>query len=457
MRRQLYEWQINRQTNGYSLPTVTDGTTFESIAGIPFSIFTGGIGNNITMPAATTATQFVAIDNMRCSPSWFLSGAAVLEVYNAGRTILTTGSVARATFVGAFPGVGSLLSAAVGILNVDNVGTGYTAGDILTIAHAGGSATIEVLAPVGGAGEVQDIDILTPGSGFTIGQAIAAGAITGGTGTGFAITLIAIGTGFTDSAANAMTTVTGAGSGGTIKVDVVGAVAGGCTTATSQLNTIGTGSGYLIGDTFTIGGVNGLVGTITVLGTYTPVTSIPLDGGSGATGANQYSPSGSGTATEKPELAFQTTHVNPSTSIAGPLMFMQLLINTTSYFNETDGTVGPGLPGTASPCPEMASCRATYDFESPVYILPGQQWDVQVTVYNDSRAFIGDSTKTYNFSATNDPSLGTASAEDLCCLVQYTLYDGPDALIASKLVEMGVAVRPENIDWYKRQLLEGTI
>ena len=266
MRRQLYEWQINRQTNGYPLATGTDGTTFEQIAGIPISIFTGGIGNNITMPAATTATQFVAIDNMRCSPSWFLSGAGVMAVYNT-----------------------------LGKLNETQ------------IPHTG-SQSNPIYAP-----------------------------------------------------------------------DVI-----------------------------------------------------------------------------NPELNFQTTHVNPFTSIAGPMMFMQLLINTTSYFNETDGTVGPGLPGTASPCPEMASCRSTFEFESPVYILPGQQWDVQVTVYNDSRSTIGDSSRTYNFT-NSDPSINIANPEDLCCLVQYTLYDGPDALIASKLVEMGVAVRPENVDWYKRQLLEGTI
>ena len=153
-----------------------------------------------------------------------------------------------------------------------------------------------------------------------------------------------------------------------------------------------------------------------------------------------------------PELTFQTTHVNPFTSIAGPLMFMQVVINTTSYFDETDGTVGPGLPGSSSPYPETASMRASFDFETPVYILPGQQWDVQVTVYNDSRSTIGDSSRTYNFT---DSSI--SNTEDLRCLVQYTLYDGPDALIATKLVEMGVAVRPENVDWYKRQLLEGTV
>ena len=82
MRKQLYEWNINRQVNGFPLTGPAQGTTFEQIAGIPFSIFTGGIGNNITMPAATTATQFVTIDSVRGSPSYFLSGAAVLAAYN---------------------------------------------------------------------------------------------------------------------------------------------------------------------------------------------------------------------------------------------------------------------------------------------------------------------------------------------------------------------------------------
>ena len=35
----------------------------------------------------------------------------------------------------------------------------------------------------------------------------------------------------------------------------------------------------------------------------------------------------------------------------------------------------------------------------------------------------------------------------------YSVYDGPDALIASKLVEMGYPVSMSNVDWYKRQLL----
>ena len=39
--------------------------------------------------------------------------------------------------------------------------------------------------------------------------------------------------------------------------------------------------------------------------------------------------------------------------------------------------------------------------------------------------------------------------------VKYTLYDGPDALIANKLLEMGISVNPGNVDWYKRTLISG--
>ena len=46
-----------------------------------------------------------------------------------------------------------------------------------------------------------------------------------------------------------------------------------------------------------------------------------------------------------------------------------------------------------------------------------------------------------------------AAAGELRCFVKYTLYDGPDALIANKLLEMGISINPGNVDWYKRSLL----
>ena len=72
-----------------------------------------------------------------------------------------------------------------------------------------------------------------------------------------------------------------------------------------------------------------------------------------------------------------------------------------------------------------------------MYVLPGQTFDVGVTIYN------------------SDALTGTVAKGELQAFVKYTLYDGPDALIANKLLEMGVSVNPGNVDWYKRSLLSG--
>ena len=73
-----------------------------------------------------------------------------------------------------------------------------------------------------------------------------------------------------------------------------------------------------------------------------------------------------------------------------------------------------------------------------VYVLPGQVWDILVTYYLQSGVGNG---------------AGTASSGDYRCFTKYTLYDGPDALIANKLLEMGISINPGNVDWYKRSLL----
>jgi len=65
-----------------------------------------------------------------------------------------------------------------------------------------------------------------------------------------------------------------------------------------------------------------------------------------------------------------------------------------------------------------------------VYVLPGQVFDVLVSFYN------------------------SAEFANLQCFVKYTLYDGPDALIANKLLEMGISINPGNVDWYKRTLIQ---
>ncbi|MGI9555346.1 MAG: hypothetical protein ACR2M9_00680, partial [Cyanophyceae cyanobacterium] len=57
MRSQVYEWDSTGMT--------VDNTT----AGSRISIFVGGIGNNITKPAETTATEFVVIEDIATTPS----------------------------------------------------------------------------------------------------------------------------------------------------------------------------------------------------------------------------------------------------------------------------------------------------------------------------------------------------------------------------------------------------
>ena len=128
---------------------------------------------------------------------------------------------------------------------------------------------------------------------------------------------------------------------------------------------------------------------------------------------------------------------------------VQVVINTTSYFQNPDVTQQSGVPGTASPYPRGSSNTSqannadngvqllnAFELTPDVYVLPGQVWDMR-----------------YSQSLTNVLTEGTSTSA-VAAFVKYTLYDGPDALIANKLLELGVTVNPNNVDWYKRTLIE---
>ena len=124
---------------------------------------------------------------------------------------------------------------------------------------------------------------------------------------------------------------------------------------------------------------------------------------------------------------------------------VQVRINTTDYFQNPDVTVQNGIPGLASPYPVGTSSDggttsdnilSSFNLYPDVYVLPGQTWSV---LYKPRSTVFG----------AGDSSAAVAA------FVKYTLYDGPDALIANKLLEMGVTVNPNNVDWYKRTLIEG--
>ena len=116
----------------------------------------------------------------------------------------------------------------------------------------------------------------------------------------------------------------------------------------------------------------------------------------------------------------------------GPLAYTQIVINTTEYFQDPDNVSNYGVPGAASPYPRSVNFQPSFNLHPTVYVLPGQTFDVRYTHFNTQQGY---------------------AEGDQQCFVKYTLYDGPDSLIANRLLEMGITVNPGNVDWYKRSLL----
>jgi len=116
--------------------------------------------------------------------------------------------------------------------------------------------------------------------------------------------------------------------------------------------------------------------------------------------------------------------------VSGLRSYVQVRINTTDYFLDPDNRPNDGVPGTASPYPRSVQFQPSFNLYPDVYVLPGQVWDILVV--------------------QRGRNSGSAVLE---AFTKYTLYDGPDALIANKLLELGISVSPANVDWYKRSLI----
>ncbi len=123
---------------------------------------------------------------------------------------------------------------------------------------------------------------------------------------------------------------------------------------------------------------------------------------------------------------------------------VQVRINTTDYFQNPDVTDQFGVPGLASPYPRGTATTSggtvagdnllkSFDLYPDVYVLPGQVFQML-------------------FQLRTATSI--TDTEVVAAFIKYTLYDGPDALIANKLLELGVTINPNNVDWYKRTLIE---
>ena len=116
---------------------------------------------------------------------------------------------------------------------------------------------------------------------------------------------------------------------------------------------------------------------------------------------------------------------------AGVGAYTQVRINTTEYFLKPDNIPNDGVPGTAAPYPRSVAFQPSFNLYPDIYVLPGQVFDVLL---------VGRGANSGNTVAQ--------------AFVKYTLYDGPDALIANKLLELGISVSPANVDWYKSTLIE---
>ena len=161
---------------------------------------------------------------------------------------------------------------------------------------------------------------------------------------------------------------------------------------------------------------------------------------------------GLGNNITKPAETTATQFIVIEDVAASPLIggAVQIRINTTDYFQNPDVTDMSGIPGLASPYPRGANnsldttlttagavgdqnTLKSFDLYPDVYVLPGQTFQI--------------------LYSSRDGTTGT-STQIVSCFLKYTLYDGPDALIANKLLELGVTINPNNVDWYKRSLIE---
>jgi hypothetical protein len=127
-----------------------------------------------------------------------------------------------------------------------------------------------------------------------------------------------------------------------------------------------------------------------------------------------------------------------------PNSFVQIVVDSTGYYQDPANIYDHGISGDASPYPwtGIDTEKRHYRLQPPLYILPLQTWDVRYTMMNDLR------------TAVEVGSLSVADSLTLArCFVQYTLYTGADAMIAQQLVKLGIPVTPDNVDWFKRQLL----
>lgn len=127
-----------------------------------------------------------------------------------------------------------------------------------------------------------------------------------------------------------------------------------------------------------------------------------------------------------------------------PNMFINIVIDTTNYYQDPQNVWSSGVSGYASPYPIQTFDNPYYDLWPPVYVLPDQTVDVRYTLFNDIQ-----------LSAENGDWINIPYSTVLAAVyVEYTLFDGTDGLMARKLMNLGIPVNVGTVENYRRLLLK---
>lgn len=130
-----------------------------------------------------------------------------------------------------------------------------------------------------------------------------------------------------------------------------------------------------------------------------------------------------------------------------PNGFVQIVINTTGYYQDPQNVFSGGISGDAAPYPRPIGYydpNSMYRLVPPVYVLPEQTWDIRYSMMNDLRDYVA------NNAVTTIPASTTLAQ----VFVQYWLFDSVDALVCHRLLSLGMPITVDNVEWYKKQLLE---
>jgi len=119
-----------------------------------------------------------------------------------------------------------------------------------------------------------------------------------------------------------------------------------------------------------------------------------------------------------------------------PNGFVQIVVDTTHYYQNPENIKSWGVSGDSSAFPKDLTSNYGYLLQPDVYVRPFQTWDIRYAILNEY--------------PTGTWALSRPAAR---VFVQYWTFSGSDALICEQLLSLGIEVSVDNVEWFRRQLL----